>query len=103
MNIFEKIKVLFQVKELLNIIKGGKMKELFKTWAGILKVVTYIAAFAGLVMGYLPEALVVKAILIISAAVKIAEIIVGLTPSKVDDERLAEIIKILQDKGVIKI
>ena len=103
MNIFQKIKVLFQMKELVNLIKGGKIMQLLKTWAGVIKVVTYVAALVGLLMGYLPEVLVIKVILIISAVVKIAEIIIGLTPSKVDDERLAEIIKILKDKGIIKI
>lgn len=103
MNIFQKIKVLFQIKELLNLIKGDRMKALFKSWVGIFKVLTYIASALALVLGYLPVDIVVKITLVISALTKIAEIAVGLTPSKVDDARVAEIIKMLKEQGIIKV
>lgn len=73
-----------------------------KTWAGVIKVLSYVCMALGLVFGYLPVSLVLTITLFISAAAKIAEIIVGLTPSKIDDAKLAEIIAILKKNGILK-
>lgn len=78
------------------------MKELFKNWAGVIKVFTYFVTLMAFVFGYLPVGTVVTITLIISGIAKIAEIIVGMTPSVTDDEKIAEIIKILKEKGIIK-
>lgn len=101
-NIFKKIGLLWQAKGLLKLFKGGGLKML-KTWTGIIKVLTYALALASLAFGYLPAETVLQITIIISGVAKIAEIIVGLTPSKKDDERVAEVIKILKEKGLIKI
>ena len=102
-NIFTKswntIKALWTIKDIGSVIKGGSMKN----WTGIVKVITYVAALAALVFGYLPLETVVKITIIMSGVAKVAEIIAGLTPSKTDDARVAEVIKILKDKGIIKI
>lgn len=102
-NIFKKswntIKALWTIKDIGSVIKGGSMKN----WTGVVKVITYASALLALVFGYLPLETVVKITIIISGVAKIAEIIVGLTPSKTDDARVAEIIQILKDKGIIKV
>lgn len=95
---FRFIKLLHAITWLIATLQEDGMK----TWAGIIKVLTYVCAALGLVFGYLPVNVVVTITLIVSAAAKIAEIIVGLTPSTTDNIKLAEIIAILKKNGILK-
>ena len=93
------IRLIHELTWLLATLQEGNM---LKTWAGIIKVVTYVASAAGLIFGWLPVETVVAITVVMSAIAKIAEIIVGLTPSTADDARVKEIIDILKKNGIIK-
>jgi hypothetical protein len=100
MNLFQKLKTFWVLySEGKKLLKGGSMKS----WTGIVKVVTYVAMITALVLSWLDPKTSLIVLASISALIKVAEIIIQLTPSKIDDERLAEIIKILKEKGIIKL
>ncbi len=100
---FKKLKTLWKASRLYDKIKKeGDMKTLFKNWTGILKVIGYSASGYALVSGYLPVETALAVSMGISAAIKIAEIITGLTKSKEDDARVAAVKKILEDTKLIK-
>jgi len=77
------------------------MKSLIKSLAGWLKIISYAGLAWSLAKGLLNPATVVFIGLIISGAVKIAEIIVGITPSTKDDEIVQKVKDALIKEGII--
>jgi len=78
------------------------MKELVKSVAGWIKIIGYVFAGASLVAGYLPVDKVVAFTIILSALVKISEIIAPLTKTTADDEIVAAIKKEGTEHGLLK-
>jgi hypothetical protein len=101
MNIIKQIKLLWSIKNLIALIKGGGMQSL-KTWAGIIKVVGFACMLVSLLLHYLPVDKVLVITLAISQIDKIVTIIVNWTKTKVDDERYAEIQAELKKNGLLK-
>jgi len=103
MNIIDKIKILWQVKKIYNLIKEVKNMNETKTelWVSL---GTQIVALIMMVKGILPIQEGIKIMMIINivyttsrSLVKIFKAIALLTPSKKDDE-IAEIIEQVLDK-----
>jgi hypothetical protein len=84
MSINKDAKNLWNVVGLIKQIREDGMD--FKTVAGWLKIIGYIFAGLGLVAGYVDPKTVITFTIFLSAAIKIAEIIVPLTKTPTDDE-----------------
>ena len=82
-------------------IRGVGMKTLIKSLAGWIKIIGYVGLAWSLAKGFLNPQTVVFVGLCLSGAVKIAEIIVGLTPSTKDDEIAAAVKEALIKEGII--
>lgn len=78
------------------------MGKLFQNWAGWMKVIGYAVTLYVYFQGMIGVEKVVIIGIIISGVARLAEGIVKLTPTTVDDERVADVIKLLKDKGIIK-
>lgn len=78
------------------------MKDMVKTVAGWIKIIGYVFAGLSLVSGYIPVEQVVAFTIILSAVVKISEIIAPLTKTTVDDEIVAAVKKEGEEHGLIK-
>jgi hypothetical protein len=102
-NIYQKIKAYYELIKIVKNIKGETMKELLNSFAGWLKIITYAAAIAGLLMGWLQPQTALTVSLIASALVKLLQEITKVTPSTKDDEFVAAVDKILKEKGIIKV
>jgi uncharacterized membrane protein len=104
MNVLQKLKVFWiSLKEGKNLFKGGiTMKALISSMAGWIKIITYAASIAGLLMGYIDAKLALEISLIVSAIVKIAQEIVKVTPNTKDNDFVNAVEKILKDKNIIK-
>ena len=104
MNVFQKVKMFWAIySEGKKLFKGGNMKALLGNWAGWMKILAYALTLYGYFQGKIGVEHVVIISVIVSGLAKLAEGIAKLTPSKIDDERVAEIVKMLNDKGIIKI
>jgi hypothetical protein len=102
-NIYQKIKAYYELIKIVKNIKGETMKGLLNSFAGWLKIITYAAAIAGLLMGWLQPQTALTVSLIASALVKLLQEITKVTPSTKDDEFVAAVDKILKEKGIIKV
>lgn len=101
MSIFSKAKDAYKAWALYKSIQeGGKMD--FKSIAGVLKILGYVAALGGLVIGYLDPKTVIIITIAISALVKFVETIAPITPTTKDDEFIREAAVILRKNGLLK-
>lgn len=96
------IKAGWELMALIKDIKGAKMKELIKSSAGWLKIIGYVAVALSLTMGFLDPKTALIITVGLSALVKFAEQIVGLTTTTADDEFLAKVKEILKKYGLLK-
>lgn len=100
MSIFSKVKDAYKAWALYKSIQEGKMD--FKSMAGWIKILGYVAALGGLIVGYLDVKTVLLITVAISALVKFIQEIAPLTPTTKDDEFIAQAAEILKKNGLLK-
>ena len=100
MNYIKLVKTLFSIKGIINEVKENKMD--FKTVAGWVKIIGYVATLASMIMSFIDPKIALSIILILSAVVKVIDVYTAQTKNTQDDEFARQVTEILQKNNLIK-